>query len=142
MLALLELVAVALLEQLVVRRAGDDLDLELRNRLVVDDRAERARREDVGLHAVDLVGADGTRAELVDDALHALGVDVGDDELRARLVQLLREVVADVPAALHRDRPRCRDRPSPTAPSPTPGSRGTRRAPSPATDRPTGRRGR
>src|SRR4029077_9291675 len=35
--ALLELIAVALLEELVVRPAGDDLDLELRDRLVVYD---------------------------------------------------------------------------------------------------------
>ena len=38
-LVLLELFAVALLEELIVGRARDDLDLELRNRLVVDDRA-------------------------------------------------------------------------------------------------------
>ena len=47
--ALLEHVAVALLGELVVGRAGDDLDLEPRERVVVDRGAQRARREDVGL---------------------------------------------------------------------------------------------
>src|SRR5262249_19041406 len=84
--------------------AGDDLDLELRNRLVVENRAKRARGEDVGLYTINLVGRDGARGELVDDALHTIRIDVGDDELRAGLVQLFREVVADVTAALHRDR--------------------------------------
>src|SRR5690348_5453838 len=100
--ALLELFTVTLFEQLIVRRAGDDLDLELRDRLVVDDRTERAGGEDVRLHAVDLLGRDGTSAELVGDSLHALGIDVRDDELRARLVQLFSKVITDMPAALER----------------------------------------
>src|SRR6185369_3716392 len=78
--ALLELVAVTLLEELVVRRAGNDLALELWNRAIVDDRPERARREDVGLHAVDLFRADSTRTEFTRHALHTIGVDVGDDQ--------------------------------------------------------------
>jgi hypothetical protein len=40
-------VAVPLLRELVVRRAGNDLEAELRYRVVVDDGAERARREDL-----------------------------------------------------------------------------------------------
>src|SRR5674476_1006877 len=90
------------LEQHVVRRAGNDLALELRDRLVVDDATKRAWREDVGLHTTDLIGRDGARAELRDDLLHTLGVDIGDDELRAGLVQLLGDVVADMARALKR----------------------------------------
>ena len=98
---MLEHVAVAFLEQLVVRRARHDLHGELRDGLVVDDRAQCTGREDVGLGAVDLVRCDRPRAELGDDAFHALRVDVGDDELRARLVQLLAEEIPDVAASLY-----------------------------------------
>src|SRR5690348_14441533 len=75
--ALLELFTVTLLEQLIVRGAGDDLHLELGDRLVIDDRAQRAGSEDVRLHAVDLLRRYRTSAELVRDSLHALGIDVG-----------------------------------------------------------------
>ena len=37
----------ALLEQLIVGCARDDLSFELRNRLIVDNSAERARSKDV-----------------------------------------------------------------------------------------------
>ncbi len=92
-----------LLQQLVVGGARDYLDLQLRDRIIVDDPAERARREDVRFHAVDLIGLHGARTEIVHHALHALGVDVGHHELRARLVQLPGQIVAHVPRALHRD---------------------------------------
>ena len=47
-----------LFEQLVVGAAGDDLDLESGNGGVVDDSAQRARRENVGLGAEDRVAFD------------------------------------------------------------------------------------
>ena len=71
--------------------------------VVVERRAERARREHVALDLEDLVERHDRRAEL---ALRALGlerIDVGDGELGARRVELLAEVVADVADALHRD---------------------------------------
>ena len=99
----LEHVAVPILEQLVVGRARDDLDLELRNRVVVDDAAQRAGRKDVGVLTVDLRRPPRRVAPVSSHhALHPLGVDVGDDQLRAGRVQLARQMVADIAAALNR----------------------------------------
>ena len=60
-------IAVPRLEQLVVRAPRDDLHLELRQRGVVDDAAEGARREDVRLRAVDVVGLHDLRAGRLTD---------------------------------------------------------------------------
>src|SRR5437899_9626201 len=46
-------VAVTFCQELVVRAAGDYLDIELRNRVVVDDAAERAWREHISVTSVD-----------------------------------------------------------------------------------------
>src|SRR5690606_29978953 len=91
-----QLVSVPRLGELVVGRAGDDLELELRDRLVVDDGAQRARRKDLGVDAVDPVRADGLGAEVTDHLLDPLLVDVGHDQLGALLGQVPAEVVADV----------------------------------------------
>jgi hypothetical protein len=83
--------------------AGDDLDAQLRQRAIVDAAAQGTRREDVGLLTEDLVGRHRPGARRAGHALHALGVDVGDDEPGAGGVQLLGEVAADVAAPLDRD---------------------------------------
>ena len=93
----------ARLEQLVVRRAGDDLALQLGQRLVVDHTAERARGVDVDRRREDLIGVHRHRTKLVHHALHPLSVDVAHDQPRTGAVQLLAEVVADVPQSLHGD---------------------------------------
>src|SRR6185369_10139954 len=73
------------------------------HRFVVDDAAQRARGEDIRLDAEDAVVLHRLRAEVFDDALHFPAIDVGDDELRARLMELLAQVRADVPEALDGD---------------------------------------
>ncbi len=98
-----ELIAVALLGQHVVRRARHDLDLELRDGFVVDGGAQRARRENVGLLAVDRIRRHRSRLELLHHALYARGVDVGHDQLRPFLREELGQVVPDVAGALHGD---------------------------------------
>jgi hypothetical protein len=55
------------------------------------------------LLGIDLVGTDAPGAELGDDTLDAVGIDVGDDQARAFLVQVAAEVVADVARALDGD---------------------------------------
>src|SRR5690606_38140779 len=96
-------VAMPLLAKLVVRGARDDLEAELRDRRVIDDGTECARREDLRLDAIDLVRRNGAGAQLVDHVLHALRVDVGDDELRTDLVQIAAQVAADVTEPLYCD---------------------------------------
>src|SRR5690606_531245 len=80
-----------------------DLEAELRDRRVIDDGTECARREDLRLDAIDLVRRNGAGAQLVDHVLHALRVDVGDDELRTDLVQIAAQVAADVTEPLYCD---------------------------------------
>src|SRR5690606_28352276 len=69
----------------------------------IDDGTECARREDLRLDAIDLVRRNGAGAQLVDHVLHALRVDVGDDELRTDLVQIAAQVAADVTEPLYCD---------------------------------------
>ncbi len=75
-----------LLGELIVRPARDDVDLELGNRLIVDDPAQRARREDVGLDTINLLRANRPRPEVVHHRLQLGGVDVGRDQLRPFLI--------------------------------------------------------
>ena len=101
--ARVQVVPVARLGELVVRGARDDGRLEPRDGRIVERRAERARREHFALDAEDVLERHHLRAELAVRALGLERVDVGDRELRARRVQLLAQVVADVTDPLHRD---------------------------------------
>src|SRR5437660_8680885 len=73
------------------------------NRVVVQPGAERARREHVALDFRDVVDRDDRRAELALRALALELVDVRDGQLRSRRVQLLAQVIADMPDALNCD---------------------------------------
>ena len=75
-----------LLGELIVRPARHDVHLELWQRLIVDDPAQRARREDVGLGSIDRVGLDRLRPEVDDYALDLGGVDIARDQLRPFLI--------------------------------------------------------
>ena len=72
-----------LLEQDVVRCAGDHPDRELIERVVVDDPAEGVRGEDIDVARVDRVRVDSLHAVCVLGPLHLRGVDVGHDHMRA-----------------------------------------------------------
>src|SRR5690606_29586239 len=98
--AALERLAVPLLEKLVVGRACDDLDSELRNGVVVDDAAKRTWGEDVALNVVDLARVHGACTGGVHHALHSFGIHVGHRERGAGLVQLASQVVTHVAAPL------------------------------------------
>ncbi len=89
--------------ELVVGGPGDDLRLQLRDRAVVEDGAERARGEDVDVETEDLFRRDHGGAQLLASLQQRLAVDVGDPELRACSLELAGEVEADVAHALHRD---------------------------------------
>ena len=70
------------------------------DRVVADHRAEGARREDVALLRVDLVGLRRVDAEVADGSSHRVDVDVRDDEAGTGFVQVLAQVVADLPDPL------------------------------------------
>ena len=72
--------------ELIVRPTRHDVDLELRERLIVDDPTERARREDVRRHAINLVRADTLRLEVLDHALDLGAVDICNDQIRPFLI--------------------------------------------------------
>ncbi len=94
-------IAVPLLVQLVVGRAGDNVDLEQRYGVVVDDGSQRTGSKDVRIDRIDVVRCHSRRAEFVNHLLHLPVVDVANHELGTFLVEMLAEVVADVPASLH-----------------------------------------
>ena len=93
--ARVQLVPVPGLGEHVVGRAGDDVDAKLRDGGVVDGGAERARRVDVGLDGVDLVGGGAPGAELVHDAIDPPLIDIRDDEAGRWLEQSIRMSVAE-----------------------------------------------
>ena len=80
-----ERLAVPRVEQLIIRRAADDLDFELRDGLVVQYAAERAGRKDVGLDRINFLRPDALRTALIQHALDALAVNVRHDQLRPGL---------------------------------------------------------
>ena len=96
-------VAVSLLLELVVGRAGDDVHLEHLQRVVVDDRAEGTGGEDVRLGRVHVLGRNRLRAELLDHPVDFVVVDVAHDQLRAVVMEVFAEVVPHVAAPLDRD---------------------------------------
>ena len=98
-----ELGAVARLGQLVVGGAGDDAGMQQGDGAVVENGAQRARREDVGLDAVDGVGGHGGRPELGGGAPDGAFIDVGDEEAGAGLGQVAAQGVTDAAQALHGD---------------------------------------
>src|SRR5690606_42091772 len=70
--------------ELVIGGTGTDAGAQLRDAALVQDRAERTRREHVALLDQDLVETDDAGAELVARGRGAPLVDVGHDDLRAR----------------------------------------------------------
>ena len=94
-----------LVEELVVRRSRDHGAAEPSDRVVVEDAAEGARREDVALDAVDLVGVDDLDPELADGVLHALGVDIGCKNACPRFGEMLREPEPHAAETLYGDGP-------------------------------------
>src|SRR5207302_855431 len=79
----MDVLAVPLLPELIVRGAADDLDPEPRERLGVDDAAQRAGTEDVGRQGGDLIwrrGGDGISAR---DRLDLFAVDVAHHDAGA-----------------------------------------------------------
>ncbi len=86
--------------QHVVGRAGDGRAGQLREGVVVDDRAQRAGGEDVAGDRVDLGGVGGLGAEVADRPGDVVEVDVGDGQPHARLVEQAAELVADLAGAL------------------------------------------
>src|SRR5262249_45056996 len=103
--ALGELIAVARLEELVVRAARDDAAVEARDRAIVDRASERAGREHVARFLHDLLGRRDVRADLASDALDLADLDVGQREPRAAFREVPRELRADAADTLDRDRP-------------------------------------
>ena len=87
--------------ELVVGAAGDDVEFQSRQGLLIDDAAERAGREHVGIHVVDLLQRDRLGAEFVHHVLHAVWVDVAGEHLGAGLREELGQVVAHAADALH-----------------------------------------
>ena len=130
--------------ELVVGRAGDHAAAQLRHGVVVEHAAERARRDDVHVGRQRGVRVRPLGAELVGERALAL-VEVGHDELRARLGEHPGELAADAAEPHHgrcaRRASRCRTRARRRPPSRT-----GRRAPSTGSgrrrcrSRPPGRR--
>ncbi len=71
-----EFIAVAFFEELVVRRAGDNLHFEPRNRFIIDHASERAGGKDVTFLRDNLLRVHRCRIKLIDHAAHTLGVHV------------------------------------------------------------------
>ena len=88
------------LQELVVRRAGDDLDLQLRNGFVVDDAAQRARRKHIRVAREDLIRRHSDGAKFFDQPIDLCRIDVRDEQTRAGPVQMRRQVIADIAASL------------------------------------------
>src|SRR5690606_28871739 len=81
----------------------DGLDLQAVQRLRVQRGAQGARGVDVGGDIIDGVRSDDLGAGLGGDGFQVGLVDVGDDQLGAGLVQLLRQIGAYVAHALDGD---------------------------------------
>ena len=88
--------------QLVVGDAAHGLRAQPADGSVVEDRAERARREDVDLLVVDRGRIRHRGLELRRGLLGAPGVHVGHHEPRAPPLQPFAETHADLPHSLHR----------------------------------------
>src|SRR5262249_61935712 len=87
-------------QQLVVGCTHHQLRTKPRNSLIVENAAERTWREDVGLSIIDVVRGLCLGGEVQHDPLHTLPVHVADDQVDAGLMELLRKVVANMPATL------------------------------------------
>ena len=77
----------------------------MRNRTVVENSAQCARREDVCFNAVDFFRIDGPGVELTNDSHYLLLIDITDDELYSGFMESFSEVVADMPTALQGNGP-------------------------------------
>ena len=102
--ALFQQVSVAILRQLIIRTASDDLHFEPGQGFVVNRGTERAGGVHVGILIVDLLGLDRRGAGLLNYPLHLLGIDIGDDESGAFIVKMPSQVGRDLTAALYRHR--------------------------------------
>jgi hypothetical protein len=89
--------------QHVVGPPAHDFALQLGEGFVVDDGAQGAGGENIGVHAVDGVPFHGGGLKFLNAAEDALAHHVGDDELRAGLAQVLAQEVAHIAHALHGD---------------------------------------
>src|SRR5690606_9971342 len=89
--------------ELVVGRAGHDAAAEPRDRARVERRSDGARRVDVALRVVDVVGRDDLALDLLGDATGTILVRVRDEHTRAAVVEPLGEGQAHAAHALHED---------------------------------------
>src|ERR1700680_2542796 len=92
------------LRQLVIRGAGDDAGAQARDRLGIEHRSERARREHVDVLGEHLVHRHGARLEFIPYLLQRARPHVRDRQLRTLGRQQGAQVVAHPAHALHRDR--------------------------------------
>ena len=88
-------------EQLIVGAARDDPAAQPGDRFGVENAAQRARREDVALHVVDVVEVDDGGADVAGGLAGGV-VGIGDDEERAARDEVAREVRGNFAEALQR----------------------------------------
>ena len=88
------------LGELVVRAAGDRVAAQARDRVGVEDAADRARGIDVALRADHVVDRDQLRARRRRPRI----VDVGDENVRVVGEQQAHEIGTDCAGALHENR--------------------------------------
>src|ERR1044071_4805176 len=71
--------------------------------MIVDHRAQCARREDLRACVENLFSVNNDSVKLLNQTPRFISIDVAHDQFRARVVQIFREVVADIPATLERN---------------------------------------
>jgi hypothetical protein len=101
---IVQLLAVAVLLELVVGGAGHDPAAELGDGLVVDHRPQGAGGHDIALDLQDLVDRHDLDAELLAGSRVRLGIDIGAEHLGPLVAQEPRQVEADAAQPLDGDR--------------------------------------
>lgn len=88
---------------LIVCRAGDDLGLQARQGIVVNDGAERAGDEYLNWGIVNSIGGDRCRTESALGLAHAAIMDITNQKDSAGIAEASRQVPADIPEPLYGD---------------------------------------
>ena len=88
---------------LIVCRAGDDLGLQARQGIVVNDGAERAGDEYLNWGIVNSIGRDRCHTESALGLAHAAIMDITNQKDSAGIAEASRQVPADIPEPLYGD---------------------------------------